>query len=510
MKKTTKTILSLLLAACILLGFQPVQAESKKLKVVTTNFPAFDFVRQIAGDKVDLSLLIKAGSDSHAYELSPQDVKDIGSADLFVYAGGDNDKKFEDVIAGLGDKKPQTFRFIDQVKVLEEEIVDGMQHDEHDHEHGEGDDHHHPEFTKEDVEERALAEFAGEYRNLSGFVLDGDFDAVAEVRKEEGETAQEYKDSLVKNFGTALEYINVTADGLALVKDGKVVEEAAYTAEGIFFDESEEGHLHAMYKYRKTAEGGELPTYILLSDHEIKANQERGDNPHIHMAYSNVSYEDANAQEVVPFYIFANKTKADIEAWLIGDDEEAGHGDHAGHQHDHAVDEHVWTSPDNAKAIVEALAKTLSKLDEANADTYRTNYKAYNLKLDELEKKLEEVVKSAKNKLLIFGDRFPFRYLVEDLDLDYYAAFPGCSSEVEASAQTVAFLIDKVKENNLPIILKIELTSDRIAQTIAEATGAKILVMNSGHNLSAEEFAAGTTFLDLMMRNVDVLREALQ
>lgn len=550
MKKILKTVLSFAVALCMLLSLGAVRAESAagakpaKRKVVTTIFPQYDFVRQIAGDKVDLTLLLKPGSDSHSYELSPQDVKEIESADLFIYTGGEEDKKFEDLLASLGDKAPKSLRLTDMVKTLEEEVKEGMTHEHHhgeEEQHHEDEDHEHHDhdheesaFTREDVEQRPLSEFAGEWRNVSGFVKDGAFDKIAEQRKGEGETAEDYKNKLMKNFGTDFDYLNITAEGLQRVVDGKVTEEAKYTADGIFFKE-EDGHLHAAYQYRKTEEGGSLPSYILISDHKIKANQERGDNPHFHFMFSNESYEKAYESESSPMFVKASHNQESLEAWLLAEKEEGHDHDHEHdhdkdkdhdhehdhdkdhdhdheheHSHSHELDEHVWTSPDNAKAIVEAIAKELAKMDSANADLYTENYKAYNKKLDALEEALEDVVKNAKRKLLVFGDRFPFRYLVESLGLDYYAAFPGCSADTEVSAQTVAFLIDKVKENKLPVVLKIELTDARIAETIAEATGAKVLTLNSCHNLSAEEFAQGKTFLDLMQANVEVLKEALQ
>lgn len=532
MSKSIRLVLSLALVFAMLVGLAPAQAESAKLKVVTTIFPSYDFVREIAGDKVELSLLIRPGSDYHAFEFSPQDVKTIEEADLFIYTGGENDKKFDDMLEALGDKAPTSLRLVDQVKTVGEEIKEGMTH-EHDHEDH---DHDHEAFTREDVEERALAEFAGEYRNLTGYILAGDFDHIAELRKKEDETAEGYKNRLVTNFGTDFEYLNIRPSGLQLLVDGQVTEEANYKADGIYFHE-EDGHLDAMYQFQKEGNEGTLPKYILLADHQIKANQERGKYPHFHMNHSNESYEAAYNAEVAPFYVLVNNNKESLEAWLLGSDDSHGSGhnseehededhehedeeEHEGeahnahddhdHDHSHAIDEHVWTSPDNAKALVKAIAKQLSKLDPANEEFYTQNYKAYNAKLDEWEEALEAIVKGANRKVLVFGDRFPFRYLIDALELDYYAAFPGCTAEIEASAQTISFLIDKVKENQLPVILKIELTDSRIAETIAADTGTKILVLNSGHNLSAEEFAAGKTFLDLMTENLEVLKEALQ
>ena len=114
-----------------------------------------------------------------------------------------------------------------------------------------------------------------------------------------------------------------------------------------------------------------------------------------------------------------------------------------------------------------------------------------------------------QRKVLIFGDRFPLRYFVDAYGLDYFAAFPGCAHNTEASASTVAFLINEVKQAKIPVVFHIELSNEKIAKAICEGTGAKMLQFNTCHNLSKEEFDKGTTYLDLMNRNISVLKEAL-
>ena len=115
----------------------------------------------------------------------------------------------------------------------------------------------------------------------------------------------------------------------------------------------------------------------------------------------------------------------------------------------------------------------------------------------------------AKCKLLIFGDRFPFRYFADEYGLDYYAAFPGCAGDTEPSAATMAFLIDKVKEEKVPAVLKMELSNDDIANAVAEAAGTEVKVFYSCHNLSAEDFESGETYLSMMQKNVETLKEVL-
>jgi len=173
------------------------------------------------------------------------------------------------------------------------------------------------------------------------------------------------------------------------------------------------------------------------------------------------------------------------------------------------LDEHVWTSPRNAILIVEALTEILTELDPANADYFRTNAAAYVAELEELDAAFAEVVEEAVRHTIVFGDRFPFRYLAHEYGLHYYAAFPGCSTETQASPATIAQLIQLVRDQEIPFIFTIEFSNQLIANVIVEDTGAEILELHSAHNLSHADFNSGVTYLELMWRNVEHLREAL-
>jgi zinc transport system substrate-binding protein len=175
-----------------------------------------------------------------------------------------------------------------------------------------------------------------------------------------------------------------------------------------------------------------------------------------------------------------------------------------------AYDEHIWTSPGNAKRIVQAISETLCETDPKNAAFYRENTDEYIVRLDELDSAFGAVADSAKRKTIVFGDRFPFRYFADAYGLSYFAAFPGCSTETEPSAATVAFLIDKIKDERIPVIFHIELSNERMADTIAEASGAKKLLLHAAHNITKKDFESGVTYLDLMNVNVEHLKEALQ
>jgi zinc transport system substrate-binding protein len=174
-----------------------------------------------------------------------------------------------------------------------------------------------------------------------------------------------------------------------------------------------------------------------------------------------------------------------------------------------ALDEHVWTSPANARLITEAIADTLAQVDPANASTYEANAASYLTKLDELDMRFRDIVAEGQRTELVFGDRFPFRYFADEYGLTCYAAFPGCSTATEASAQTVASLIDVVRRDSIPVVFYRELSNPGIAEAIAEETGAQALLFHSCHNISQADFDAGATYLSIMERNAENLRVAL-
>lgn len=346
MKKFSKllTLLMILVmcASCFYgcSGDKKEENSSKKIKVVATIFPVYDFLREIGGDKIDLTMLMTPGAETHSYEPTPKDMKTVSNADFFAYVGGDSDEWVDKILDGNKNDKMKVVTLMDCVKTVDEEHVEGME-EEHDHDHD------------EDV-------------------------------------------------------------------DGK--------------DDS--------------------------------------------------------------------------------DKDKDEHDEHDEHDHDHdgdepEQDEHVWTSPKNAIEIVKKLTSELSKVDPDNANYYKENSKNYIKKLENLDKKFEDVVKNGKRKEIIFGDRFPFRYFVDRYGLKYYAAFPGCSTDTEASASTVAFLTNKVKEDKIPVIFHIELSNNKIAKSIAEATGAKMLQLNAVHNVTKEDFEKGETYLSLMEKNLKPLEEAL-
>ena len=175
-------------------------------------------------------------------------------------------------------------------------------------------------------------------------------------------------------------------------------------------------------------------------------------------------------------------------------------------------DEHVWLSLKNAGIFVNKIADAMGKLDKAHADTYKANAKAYGDKLSALDAQYRQAVDASAHKTLLFGDRFPFRYLTEDYDLTYYAAFVGCSAETEASFETITFLASKVDELGLSTVLTIEGANHQIAQTVVSNTKDKnqqILTLDSLQSITTEDYEGGVTYLSTMEQNLSVLKQAL-
>lgn len=212
--------------------------------------------------------------------------------------------------------------------------------------------------------------------------------------------------------------------------------------------------------------------------------------------------------------VMGDKAKEEeVKEGMQPEEEEAEEAKDGKEEEEVEYDEHVWLSLKNAKIFTKKIADVLSEVDKDNAKTYQANYESYAKKLDDLDKKYAEAVASAKNKTLVFGDRFPFRYLVNDYGLDYYAAFVGCSAESEASFETVTFLAKKIDELGLNNILTIEGKNHKIAKTVVDNTknkDQKVLTMDSMQSTTAKDVKDGATYLGIMEKNLEVLKEALK
>lgn len=186
------------------------------------------------------------------------------------------------------------------------------------------------------------------------------------------------------------------------------------------------------------------------------------------------------------------------------------HGHEEEHDHEEDVyDEHIWTSPKNAAEIVDVIRDEAVMIDDSNAAVYNANADAYIAQINELDARFEELL-SEEDRYFVFGDRFPLLYFFKEYDLNYYAAFPGCGSNVEPSAQTISFLLDKLAGDDVvPAVFMIELSSGQIADTLAEDSGLPVYEFHTCHNITADDLAAGETYVSLMERNYETLKTVL-
>ena len=356
-----------------------------RLNVVTTLFPYYDFLRQIAGDSIRLTMVVPAGMDSHSFEPTPADMITIQNADLLVCNGGTMEQWLSQVLdsfgEGIGPKCVVTM--MDCVDVVQEELVEGM-------EDGETHDHGHTHVH------------AGDH------------------------------------------------------------------------DHESEDHAHSEEEHEP-------------EDH-VYSEEEHDTEEHIHS-------EDEHDMEDVAVH-----DEDHAQEYL---DEDDGHGVEI------EYDEHIWTSPVNAKKLVGVLAEVLAQEDPAHAASYAENCASYQDKLTELDAEFREVVSHAKRRLVVFGDKFPLRYFFDEYGLEYRAAFSGCSTDTEPSAKTIAYLIDKVREKQIPAVYYLELSSPRVAEIIGEETGAEPLLFHSCHNVTRHQFDSGVTYLELMEQNVKNLKKGL-
>ena len=198
-----------------------------------------------------------------------------------------------------------------------------------------------------------------------------------------------------------------------------------------------------------------------------------------------------------------------VEEEIVEGMEDEDEHDHD-HDHDHdeeegpEIDEHVWTSPKKAMEIVKKIAEVASEIDVDEKTKINDNAEKYVAEIAQVDKDLYQVI-DGKISEIVVADRFPFRYFADEFGLKYAAAFSGCSEQTEASAKTISFLINKVKQEKIKKIYKIELSNGKIAETVSKDTGAEVLELHSAHNVTADDFSKGVTYVDLMKRNLAAL-----
>ena len=224
--------------------------------------------------------------------------------------------------------------------------------------------------------------------------------------------------------------------------------------------------------------------------------------------------EILNSMDTSGKYILKLSDYAELleEADIEGANSAHEHHNHSEHEEEHDdcdFDEHIWTSPENAISMTEAVCNTLSDADSKKADLYRKNTEEYTDKLRKLDSDFRDMISGAKSNLIVVGDRFPFRYLADEYNLQYYSAFSGCSSETEPRVYTMAFLINKVLENKVKNIFCLEFSTRKVAEKLSDATGAEILTLHSCSNVSRDDFRNNVTYIDLMYQNLNTLKEAL-
>ena len=520
MKKMTALLLALLMLVGVLAGCNKTDADNditdttastkqpsadndkpdeKSLKIVTTIFPEYDWVHEILGDKADraeITMLLDNGVDLHSYQPTADDIVKISDCDLFIYVGGESDGWVYDALKNATNKNMKVINLLDVLgdSVKAEETVEGMQEEEHDHDHG-----HDEEITKGDIEDRTLSDFAGEWKSLYPYLLNGDLDEYCEHKAEEDEDRSTTKDTYLEKYKASwqcdADRISINGETITFTfADGKIVS-AEYSYAGYQPKLNDEGKISSV-RYQFETVDADAPKYVQFNDH----GHEPGEAEHFHIYFGSDSFDTLMDSKNNPFFVKNTLSVDEILDELMG------------HEHEEESDEHVWLSLKNAKVLVNAISKSLQELDPDNKDTYAANSDAYVKKLSALDADYQAAVDGATYKTVLFGDRFPFRYLVDDYGLDYYAAFVGCSAETEASFETISFLAKKADELNLPCVLTIEGTQHKIAETIVKNTTAKnqkVLTMDSMQSTTSKDVANGTTYLSIMEKNLSVLKAAL-
>lgn len=485
------------------------QANDRKISIVATTFPQYDWVRQILGDKIDgaeLTLLLDDGVDLHSYQPTVEDIAKISNCDMFIYVGGASDAW---VPAALETASNRGMVVINLLEVLgdavkEEEIIEGMEHT-HEHDHG--------EISPEDVHDRPLSDWAGSWTSVEKNLAGGDLDDyVTHQAEENGMEFSSQKNAYAQRWASEFETLTITESSISFGSGS-----SAYRYLGYELVESDHG-VSVWYGFEAQDSTGSAPRYVAFSDHgtggahdddhedeheDEEEEHEEHSVPHFHLRYGSESFEALTAiEDWAPTYFPGDTAGAEV-AEAMG-----GHG----HADEHELDEHVWLSLKNAQVICERISKELEGLDAQNAAVYAANAEAYQAKLAALDADYTSAVNTAACKVLLFGDRFPFRYFVDDYGLTYYAAFSGCSAETEASFETIAFLSGKTNELKLSNVMVIEGSDQSIAKTIIENTADKnqsILMLDSMQSVTAGDVSAGTTYLSVMEGNLEVLKRAL-
>lgn len=471
--------------------------QADKLNIVTTIFPEYDWVREILGDNAEnanVTMLLDNGVDLHSYQPTADDILKIADCDLFIYVGGESDDWVEDALKETTNKNMKVINLLDILGdgVKPEEMVEGMQEAEHDHSKEVS------TFEDNQVQDRSLSDWAGSWQSAYPFALDGTLDKAFAAMADSGEmSAEEYKAYYQTGYKTDLVDVTIQDNHITFTYEDGTSSTSDYRYVGYAIQNWSSGTKAAMYRFEKTDAKSAAPTYIEFNDHMIESAVAE----HFHLRMSDESFDTiVDPERSWPTFFPADLTGEEICEHMME------------HGHEEEMDEHVWLSVKNAKVLCGAISNALQALDPDHKDEYAANTTAYVEKLSALDTAYQTAVDGAARKTILFGDRFPFRYLVDDYGLNYYAAFSGCSAESEASFETVSFLSGKVNELNLPCVLTIEGRRHKIADTVVQNTDGKdqmILTMDSMQSITADDVKNGITYLSVMEQNLGVLKEAL-
>mgnify|MGYP000467675760 CR=1 FL=1 len=374
MKKITALLLALMMLAGVLAGCGKPKDTGKagKLKVVTTIFPEYDWVRAILGDKADnaeITMLLDNGVDLHSYQPTADDIVKISDCDLFVYVGGESDGWVENALKNAANRKMKVINLLEVLgdSVKTEETVEGMQEDGHDHGHS-----HDEQLTEDDIRDRTLSDFAGAWKSLHPYLLNGDLDKFCQHRAEEDEDSSTTKDTYLEKYKASwqcdAEKISIEGNNITFTyADGKTVS-AEYTYAGYQPKRNDEGKIRSV-RYQFETTSADAPKYVQFNDH----GHEPGEAEHFHIYFGNDGFDALMSAKTNPFFVKDALSVEDILDELMG------------HDHGEEKDEHVWLSLKNAKTLVGAIADALQELDPDNKDTYAANAAAYIEKLSALE-----------------------------------------------------------------------------------------------------------------------------
>ncbi|MGP1587065.1 MAG: metal ABC transporter solute-binding protein, Zn/Mn family [Treponemataceae bacterium] len=543
-KKILLSATILLLAACVCFAKTP--ANSTKKSIVCTTFPQYDWIMNILGDRAsnyEVTLLMDKGTDLHSYQATFEDIAKISECDMFVYIGGESDNWVEKALKNASNKNMIVVNMMDILgdKVCEEEFIEGMQEsascnaEGHHHHHGhEGEDNLHYKSSDIKISKLTISqEVKANVKNQTGSEFLKGLFAAQDFMVYLKNNLTKFKGKIENDIELFIDTSSHSHDDEGIVHltiiERKNDKYKTHNMEICGFKKSENPD-HDKIENITELEGLKISTKSSNSnitvDNLVDEIEDSSDklsvifkyaskqgklNPNIEIELFEDSLYSMEEQGTLWYRILV-KAEKPYSKWirLTGLKPET----HDSHENEEEVeyDEHIWLSLKNAKIITEHLLYEIEKLDNENKGLLKANCAFYVKKLEMLDNEYEKTVASAKNNTLLFGDRFPFRYLIEDYKLSYYAAFVGCSAESEASFDTIIFLAKKINELNLNSILTIEKSNKKIAKTIKANTASKnqeILELNSMQSVTKKEIQKGTSYYSIMKENLEVLKKAL-